>query len=222
MHDQKIAGQETGGEPPAITPAADAEPPELEEPLRRYADRVTVDPPMGDMLAPTGTQSVYQVADLAGAGFTVDRDAFYDTEYRPTLRKMVAHIITVEGPIFDDVLVQRIARAHGFARAAGRIRETVLDVVERKFTKSKEDGRAIFWPEGADPKALPSFRAGVLEQRDHPDIPLVELAALARQFIQQGAEPKEAAVMVGQELGLGRLRETARERFEAAAQRAFE
>lgn len=222
MDDQEIAGQETGGEPPAITPAADTGPPELEEPLRRYADRVTVGPLVGGVLAPAEAQSVYEVADLAGSGFTVNRDAFYDTGYRRTLRKMVAHIIAVEGPIFDDVLVQRIARAHGFARAAGRIRETVLDVVERKFAKSKEDGRTIFWPEGADPKALPSFRAGALEQRDHPDIPLVELAALARQFIQQGAEPKEAAVMVGQELGLGRLRETARERFEAAAQRAYE
>ncbi len=120
------------------------------------------------------------------------------------------------------MLVQRIARAHGFARAAGRIQETVLDVVESKHPRTKEDDRTVFWPEGADTNALPPFRAAPLEVRDHPDIPAVELSELAQQFINQGAQPAEAAIMIGQTLGLGRLREAARERFEAAASRAAE
>jgi very-short-patch-repair endonuclease len=217
--DQESSGQETDGEMLSMTPAADAEPAASEKPIRRYAERVAVGLGLGEALPEADVHGTYRVADLEGAGFSINRDSFYDTGYRPTLRKMVAHVIAVEGPIFEDVLVQRIARAHGFARAAGRIRETVLDVVEGKFPKSKEDSRTIFWPEGADPKVLPLFRAGSLEQRDHPDIPLVELAALAKQFIERGAEPKEAAVMIGQELGLGRLREAARERFEVAAQK---
>jgi very-short-patch-repair endonuclease len=192
------------------------------EPVRRYAERVALDIGTEPPSPPAEATHQYRAADLEAAGFKPDRDAFYDTGYRPILRKMAAHVIAVEGPVFDDVLVQRVARAHGFARAAGRIRETVLDVVERKFLKTKEDGRTIFWPEGADTKTLPAFRAGPLDVRDHPDIPLVELSALAQQFIEQGAEPAEAAIMIGQTLGLGRLRGAARERFEAVALRVSE
>jgi len=133
---------------------------------------------------------------------------------------MAAHVIAIEGPIFDDVLVHRIARAHKFGRAAGRIRETVLAVVERKFPVSNEDGRKIFWPEGADKSELPAFRMGSLEDRDHVDIPLVELGALARRFLDSGAEAAEAAALIARELGLGRLRAAARERFEEAARLA--
>ncbi len=107
------------------------------EPVRRYADRATVTAPTRDPAQATTAAVSYQLADLTAAGFTPDRAQFYETSYRPTLRKMVAHVIAVEGPIFADVLVQRIARAHGFARAAGRIQETVLDVVERKHPGPK-------------------------------------------------------------------------------------
>ena len=163
------------------------------------------------------THPKYEVANLITIGFNPDKDTFYDTSYRPTLRRMAAHVITAEGPIFDDLLVRRIARAHGFGRAAGRIREAVLDVIERRFPVSNEDGRKIFWPEGADKSELPAFRMGSLEDRDHVDIPLVELATLARQFLGSGAEPAEAAALIARELGLERLREAARERFEKAA-----
>lgn len=154
------------------------------------------------------------------AGLQPDREAFYDTGYRPTLRRMAGHVISIEGPIFEDLLVHRIARAHGFGRAAGKIREIVLGVVDRRIARSNEAGRTIFWPEGADKSQLPSFRSGSLENRDHVDIPLVELASLGRQFIDEGADPQEAAVLMGRQLNLGRLREAARARFEEAARLA--
>ncbi|MBT3070308.1 DUF3320 domain-containing protein [Rhodomicrobium sp. Az07] len=161
----------------------------------------------------------YRAADLAAAGFAPDRDGFYEPWYRPTLRKMVAHVIEAEGPVFDDVLVRRIARAHGFDRAAGRIRETVLDAVEPRFPRSTEEGRKIFWPENSDTSQLPRFREGSTELRDHSDIPLAELAALAERFMATGAKPEEAAFMMARHMGLARLREAARERFLAAAER---
>ena len=118
-----------------------------DEPAERYAERTTIENPTRSQAAgASATRTKYAVANIEAAGFKPDRDAFYDTSYRPTLRRMAAHVIAIEGPIFDDVLVHRIARAHKFGRAAGRIRETVLDVVERKFPVSNEDGRKIFWP----------------------------------------------------------------------------
>jgi hypothetical protein len=52
-----------------------------------------------------------------------------------------------------------------------------------------------------------------LEDRDHVAIPFVELASLARRFINDGAEHLEAAVMMGRELGPARLRELGSKRL---------
>ena len=187
----------------------------------RYAERTENEVPIErSTVGGVAVSQRYEVANIELVGLIPDREAFYDTGYRPTLRRMAAHIITIEGPIFEDLLVQRIARAHGFGRAAGKIREIVLDVVERRFPRSSEEGRKILWPEGVDKGQLPPFRSGSLENRDHLDIPLVELASLARRFLNQGAEPQEAAVLIGRELNLGRLREAARVRFEEAARLA--
>ena len=210
----KTAPEDEGSAPIAETFASPG-------PIRRYAERVGAgtETQQGNV-GNVAVRQHYKVANFEAAGFKPERDAFYDTVYRPTLRRMVAHVISVEGPIFDDLLVHRITRAHGFGRAAGRIREIILDVVERRFPRSTEEGRKIFWPEGVDKSRFSTFRAGSLEQRDHVDIPLFELATLARQFLDGGAEPQEAAVQMGRELGLGRLREPARTRFEEAARLA--
>jgi len=115
------------------------------EPVRRYADRLDAGSDAATIAGPASLATAdYVLTDIGKAGSTPDRDAFYDSAYRPTLRRMVAHVITTEGPIFDDLLIHRVARAHEFGRAAGRIRETVLDVVERKFPVSLEAGRKIF------------------------------------------------------------------------------
>ena len=42
-----------------------------------------------------------------------------------TLKAMIAHVIDAEGPIFEDVLVDRIARAHGMQRSGNQIRRRV-------------------------------------------------------------------------------------------------
>jgi very-short-patch-repair endonuclease len=187
-------------------------------PAHQYAERIAIEEPVLVNFGGVGaTYPKYEVTDLVVIGFKPDKAAFYDTSYRPILRRMAAHVITSEGPIFDDLLIRRIARAHGFGRAAGRIREAVLDVIERKFPTSTEDGRKIFWPVGADKSELSPFRMGSLDDRDHADIPLIELATLARQFLATGAEADEVPALIARELGLERLREAARERFEEAA-----
>jgi hypothetical protein len=60
----------------------------------------------------------YRLADLSD--FDADPGKFYDSIYRAKLRPMTARIIAIEGPTYEDVLIQRIARAHGFNRAASR------------------------------------------------------------------------------------------------------
>jgi Protein of unknown function (DUF3320) len=185
------------------------------EPLRRYADavqRIAESPPL--------VAVEYKAADISACGLLPAPERFYDPLYRSTLRVMTAYIVGVEGPIFADVLVTRIARAHGFAQAGKRIREAVLTSVERRYPKSEEDGRLIFWPEGASTTDLAPFRRSTSGERDHSDIPIVELASLARKFLEEGADAEETVRRLAAYFGLSRLREATRARFAAATSRA--
>lgn len=159
----------------------------------------------------------YIVSDFAQTGHDPDAGAFYTPLYGSTLRALVAHVIAVEAPLFEDVLIERIARAHGFARAAGRIRQTVLDAVATDCARTEEDGRGVLWPPGINPAEWSMFRDASSEVRPHTDIPQEELAALARAFIAQGADIEEAVRRMAKHFGLSRLRENTRQRFEAAA-----
>ncbi len=70
--------------------------------------------------------------------------------------KMVDHIVETEGPIYFDVLVDRISRAHGFQRAAERIRGIVRAALgSDRVPITKEDDRVIVWPSAASPGADP-------------------------------------------------------------------
>ena len=139
--------EEDGGGPDVAGPFP---PPVQERSPRPYADQAGGAADLGG-----GVWPVYVVADVEACGVASDPDRFHDPLYRPTLRTMVSHVIRTEGPIFDEVLVRRVARAHGFARAGGRIRETVLGSAEARFARTREEGRTIFWPEGLDPAGLP-------------------------------------------------------------------
>ena len=164
---------------------------------------------------PTSSSSLsYRVADVADSGFAPDADLFYDLEHRHRIRAMVSHVIEVEGPIYDDLLVHRIARAHGFARAAGRIRDLVTAAVEPRVPRTVDDGRTLYWPLDGDPSALVPFRGTVEGKRDHGDVPLVELAWLARSYQQTGADREETIRRMATTMGLAKLREGTRKRFE--------
>jgi hypothetical protein len=148
------------------------------------------------------------------------REGFYDPTYRGRLRRMTAIVIDTEGPIIDDLLVRRIARHHGFGRAGAQVRDIVFQAVEHQFPRSIEGERTIFWPAGSD-KTIAVYRVGAGEARDHSEIPDVELAALARRHLLNGATAEEAALLMARDLDIGRLRQGTRERLEGVACRVL-
>jgi len=165
-------------------------------------------------------KAIYRTTDLIAEGFMPDREKFYELSYRPTLRRMVARVIEIEGPIFEDCLISRIAAAHGFGRSGGQIRSTVIDIIEHRLPRSTEnegeERRVIYWSEGAGVHTPPTFRTAPREVRDHANIPLIELASLARIFIEEGSEQEEAIRRMAETFELNRLRTSTRARFEAA------
>lgn len=162
--------------------------------------------------------TTYQVADFEGLGFAPDRDRLYDVGYRPILRRLAAHIIVAEAPIFEDLLARRIARAHGLTRATRKLLEITREIAEQKFARTAEGDRTIIWPETANAPHLTSpFRRAPLSVRDHVDIPLAELAPLAIQFLIEGSGVEEAAVLMSRQIGLGRILPKTRSRLIEAA-----
>jgi len=159
--------------------------------------------------------ATYKVANLEAQGLLAEPTRFYDVSYQNRLRQMVTHIISVEGPIFEDVLARRIARAHNINRATSKIKTIIRKLIDPKFQRTKEKARRIIWPENINPQEWAQFRPAPLDVRDHSDIPLTELAALAKTY--PNTTPEEAASLMRQQLGLKRLLLKTRKRFEEAA-----
>ena len=162
----------------------------------------------------------YNIASFETIGIAIIPGQLYEPEYRASLVRMVAHVIAVEAPMFEDLLARRIAPVHGRARATHKLIELIEKITEAGFPRTQEDDRTIVWPERADIRELVPFRRASLDIRDHPDIPLIELAALATPLLADGHTPEAAAIIMGRELGLGRLLPKARSRLIMAAELA--
>ncbi|MFD8740738.1 DUF3320 domain-containing protein [Streptomyces sp. NPDC059618] len=72
-------------------------------------------------------------------------------EARPALRRLLARVIEVEGPVHEELLVQRAREAWGVARAGSRIRDNVREVTRMLVSSGRVavDG-AFFATEGHD------------------------------------------------------------------------
>lgn len=93
----------------------------------------------------SGVVTRYSRANLAG--FAADSELFYQPVYDDSLKKMVLHVVDLEGPIHEEVLVRRIAREHSFQRAGRQIRDRVVQIVEKHRTTTRETVGNFYWPD---------------------------------------------------------------------------
>jgi very-short-patch-repair endonuclease len=145
-----------------------------------------------------------------------DRERFYDVGYRSNLRAMLDHVVAAEGPIYFDVLIDRIARAHGFQRSGETVQRIIRAALGRhRFPATADGDREIIWPKDVVPEVKAPYRG--TGGREHGDVPLPERAGLADVLRTQGLEDEEDLIRGIQEhFGLGRLAISTRQRFEAA------
>lgn len=162
----------------------------------------------------------YAVADLLGDGFEPKPDRFYEATYFPILREMVNRVVELEGPIYQDIVVTRIARAHEFMRNGVQIVDRVDRAIASDFKRSNEGDRIVVWPRNLMPGAVIPYRGGVPTQRELLDVPIIEVAGIARLLLNQGLSRDDVVQELKVKFGLGKLRDTMRKRFEAAAELA--
>ncbi len=196
-------------------PANDPQPARASAPPRLYADRAGPSTAPAVPVAPPAAR-IYRIADFADLGLPIEPERFYDAAYRPTLAAMVAHVLAVEAPLYEDVLIRRIARAHGLNRVGPLIRAAVSDQVDASVARSDDDDRVVLWPSGQEPRASVPYRSADASVRTHLDTPMAELVGLAGTLRSDASEAERVKAM-GQTLGLFRIEAAARARFERAS-----
>ncbi|MCJ2084070.1 DUF3320 domain-containing protein [Methylobacterium sp. J-090] len=207
-------------EPPAEEPSPESandplpEQPQAVEPARPYADLAAA-PVTAAVPVPSG----YRLADPADLGVSLEPARFHEAAYRPVLAAMIAHVLAVEAPIYEEILVRRVSRAHGIARVSPPVRDAILDGVDPAIARTDDEGRALLWPPGEAPCASRPHRPADPGVRSHAETPMPELVGLAETLPARTQEADRVRLMA-RALGLSRLEATTRARFERALARA--
>ncbi|WGF89554.1 DUF3320 domain-containing protein [Marinivivus vitaminiproducens] len=159
----------------------------------------------------------YRVTDLSD--FQADAGQFFEYGYRDTLRGMIEAIVEIESPLRADILAQRLARAHGWLRMGGRIRERI-ELHLRDLDRTTESSGEFIWKKGTVSDVVP-YRQPVSEdaRRSIADIPLAELVFVVLDRPDLLDEPDPARDLA-RLLGVERLAAPSRTRLDEAIARA--
>ncbi|EQD53671.1 DNA helicase related protein [mine drainage metagenome] len=158
-------------------------------------------------------ERIYHMADLSNLESSLQPDSFYDASYDPTLEKCIREVLQQEAPILDKVLVDRIARAHGFKRSGRIIRERVLELAERHYhfqpDAELEHGHFV-WLAADDPGRWNIYRVPTDEEdvRFIEELAPEEIIAAARAI--QSDDP---VVDIARIFGIRRLSASAKDRL---------
>lgn len=189
----------------------------VEGPVAVEANEPTV------LLAPTAMSFLPPVAEVGQdyqyANLVVeegDEDKLYESAYLDRLCSMIDQVLDAEAPIYADLLVDRIARAHGKERSGRIIQETVLGAINGSHPRMNEDDRTVVFRRGAESARIVAYRPARTDWRSHRDIPVIELASLALPLVRKQGSNEEILAHFGKVFDLTRLREPTRKRFEAA------
>lgn len=128
---------------------------------------------------------------------------------------MARLVLDTESPIREDLLVRRVALAHGFQRAGANIRNRILDALG-EVTATEEIPGKFLWSADSPPSAV-SFRFTPVghERRSLDEIAMQELIGLVRERTDLTTSD-DPALAFAREIGLTRLARSARERLEEA------
>ena len=126
------------------------------------------------------SDGLYRTTDFAPVSAIIEPERFYDPLYDTALAGLISHVLAAEAPIAETVLVQRIARAHGFQRAGRVIRDRVMALVQRRHLIEEEAGGGRFvWTDAVSQSTWNRARLPASDDdiRQIEEIALAELRA---------------------------------------------
>lgn len=198
--------QEVGDMPASDLVVAKGVKSEYLEPIRLVARGPTDD-------SAAATKRTFRVADLSNMELSLKPDSFHDASYDSTLEECIREVLEQEAPILDKVLVDRIARAHGFKRSGRLIRERVLELAERHYhfqpAPEPEHGHFV-WLAADDPDRWNIYRVPEREE----DIRFIEeLAPEEISVAARSIQSDDAVTDIARTFGLRRLSASAKSRL---------
>jgi very-short-patch-repair endonuclease len=166
-----------------------------------------------DERAGGSAQPTFAIADLSA--FNPDPDRFFEHSYRSILQAMVDAIMEQEAPLREDVLAQRVARAHGWLRTGARIRERIA-LHLRSLDRTEESSGTFLWKPGAIAPRVP-FREP-LHPRHHRAVPDICLAEIVDFVLMHpiALDEDDPPLVYARLLRVDRLAASSRERLKEA------
>jgi hypothetical protein len=104
---------------------------------------------------------------------------FYDLAHGRKLTEQLTEIIEAEGPIHENVLHRRVARAWGLERTGTRIVDRLRMLTPREHDRTSDGNATFYWPANVNPGEWSVFRQASDEEssrRKVDDVCLEELA----------------------------------------------
>ena len=158
------------------------------------------------------TYPVTEVADY----LDIKKDVFHNQSYKPQLANAVRAIIELEGPISHGLLVERIRKAHGFAKAGAEIRSTIAKTINIDVKKTKFQDIVFYWPEDLDPENYQEARYPADEPRSIEHVSPEEIKSIAKFLGEKDADNKlDIAKSISEFLGHRKLKDASREEIQA-------
>ncbi|WP_240610690.1 DUF3320 domain-containing protein [Rubritalea profundi] len=202
----EIADEVTPSEPLAMVASSPSS--TTSEPTEVVQD----DPQTPATTPEVASKANYITTDFASLQPKIDPDLFYDDAYTSTLVEMIEHTLESEAPISDELLVQRIARAHDFKRSGRRIREKLLELIDEHFHLREDPVEGSFiWKTPDGPATHSVYRSPTNSQstRRIEEIPYEEISAAHR-------DRNTDATDIARTFGIKRLTANVRDRIERA------
>ena len=128
---------------------------------------------------------------------------------------MIDAVMTAEAPVREDVLAQRIARAHGWSRTGARIRDQVARHLQN-YERTDETPGSFLWQPGTVAPRI-AFRRPLSSDHRRPlsEIALAELVDFVLSH-PDGLNEDDPPLVYARLLEIDRLAAPSRERLEEA------
>jgi len=157
---------------------------------------------------------IYRPADVG------DRSSsdLYAPQSTDVVRRQLIEAIRIAGPICEEDLFQRVARAWGLSRTGHKIVERLRGALPWKQTITDEDGTRFLWPEGVLPQSWTDFRVADSRQDSERHVTNVcrqELANIALHVLESHGSmgDDDLARTVARMIGMARVPEAAAKRL---------